>query len=152
MQSGKGHARIGRIQLRCRRALISLWPNPVRVPDLLAWAYPRISKAPLTQKLTRFEVGVLASCLPVLFAGMAALYPKQIQIAATPKGPEFAWRTAQSPGIDKGHFDRQSQSSPRRSEIKPDLQVFVDAGQMFVDPDCVRPHLQVQYEERHECC
>jgi hypothetical protein len=35
---------LGRAQRGTRRALIANYPNPVRVADLLAWVYPRISK------------------------------------------------------------------------------------------------------------
>jgi hypothetical protein len=38
------NGRIGKVQLRTRRALIAAWPNPVRVTDLLSWSYPRIAR------------------------------------------------------------------------------------------------------------
>jgi hypothetical protein len=36
--------RIGKVQRGTRRALVTAWPKPVRVTDLLAWSYPRTDR------------------------------------------------------------------------------------------------------------
>jgi Cytochrome C oxidase, mono-heme subunit/FixO len=72
--------RVGRVQRGARRALITLWPKPVRVSDLLEWSYPRIDK-PRAWHRTAVHRAVRRWAIVVGKAGRANLWMPNAELA-----------------------------------------------------------------------